>query len=152
MPGEGEAPRPLAEPDTQAPLLGRVARLGWICAALIPADPGGISPSAIEAGVLTEFLPRALTLRPDLSDRFLAIADALPAAAPRHALQELRALPPEDFDLLAFVVAGAYFLSPRVNAAIGYPGQQALTGATDYDEIASAVSRVEARGPRYVQP
>lgn len=138
--------------EAEAELSPWRAQVNWVCETLIPADPAGASLSAVEAAVPGEFLPRALAVRPDLCGPITAILSALPEFAPDQPLAVLKALPAADFDLLAFVVAGAYFLNPRVSESLGYPGQQALHGRTDYDEIADAVERVQQRGPRYVQP
>lgn len=127
------------------------AQLAWAVEALIPADPRGQFPSAHEAGVPTQWLPRALKARDDLLPLFVAALQDLPAETPSDPLATLRsALAPALFDLVGRLVAGAYFMNPDVTRTLAYPGQQALPYDPDYDEIMATVERVTALGPRYV--
>ncbi|PBC35831.1 hypothetical protein CJ178_30720 [Rhodococcus sp. ACPA4] len=133
--------------------LSITAQLGWVCDAVIPADASLGMPSASEAGVITDLLPRALEVRDDQKDRFIEIVGALPSSTPADALGSLESgLPAEDFDLVAHLIAGAYYLNPDVNAKLGYQGQEAMSYDPDYDEINEVAERIVARGPVYIDP
>ena len=135
-----------------AALASMRSQLRWVCEALIPADPEGITPSALEALVPEWQLPRALTIRADIADDFLRLIASLPEEAPDRPLEALHALGTASFDLITYMIAGAYFLSKDVNSKLGYPGQQALRGEPDYDEIFAIAEAVASRGPIYVSP
>jgi len=59
---------------------------------------------------------------------------------------------PAGFGVLAEVVAGGYFLNPKVRSAIRYPGQQSVPiasdGPPDYEQD-GLIASVIARGPIY---
>ncbi|WP_234190669.1 hypothetical protein [Shinella sp. NM-101] len=125
------------------------SRLLWAVDALIPADPSLGMPSASEASVIDVHLPQALTLRDDMQDRFFAAVERLPAEAPANGLETLQALGPADFDLLCRMIAGSFFLDEKVNAALGYTAQQAITATPDYDYLMEAIEPVIERGQIY---
>jgi len=125
-------------------------QLRWVCAAMIPADPDGLMPSALAAGVPEVFLPRALALRDDWAPAFIAALASLPAQPPPDPLLAIRALDPMSYYIVGQLIAGAYFMNAEVRQALRYPGQQALHDAPDYDEIMAVCDRVQARGPVYI--
>jgi hypothetical protein len=117
---------------------------------LIPSGDG--MPSASEAGVVGRWLDEVLQLRPDFGPPLAAVLDRLKGADPQAALARLRSEDPAGFGALAEVVAGAYFLNPKVRSAIGYPGQKAVPIAAeeppDYEQD-GLIASVIARGPIY---
>jgi hypothetical protein len=128
----------------------RRAVLAAVADLLIPSADG--MPSASEAGVAGRWLDEVLQLRPDFGPPLAAALDQLKGADPEAALARLRMGEPAGFGVLAEVVAGGYFLTPKVRSAIGYPGQQAVPieaeQPPDYEHdglIASVISR----GPIY---
>lgn len=126
------------------------SQLEWVADTLIPADKELDMPSATEAGVLTELLPRALRARDDLAEAFLAAIDSLPAQVPENPMGAIRSLSQPDFDMVTRMIAGAYFLNSEVTAKLGYPGQEAVRETPDYEEIAEVTDRVIERGPIYI--
>jgi hypothetical protein len=128
-------------------------RIEWVCDALIPADPSGEMPSAFQVFQQRPLLQRALLVRNDLAPEFFAVLDTLPEQAPAASLRHLQNdLAQGSFDLLSQIVAGAYFLEPSVNNALGYPGQGALPLDPDYDEIFELIESVQSRGSRFIEP
>lgn len=126
------------------------AQLRWVCDAMIPADPDGVMPSALDAGVPDVFIPRAMALRDDWAPLFIAALASLPAEPPPEPLLAIRALDPMSYYIVGQLVAGAYFMNAQVRQTLRYPGQQALHDAPDYDEIMAACERVQAHGPVYI--
>jgi hypothetical protein len=116
---------------------------------LVPAADG--MPAATAVGAAGEGADRVLALRPDLAE---PVARVLAAAADRPAtdLAALRAADPEGFAALGELVAGAYFTTPSVAAALGYPGRPARP-LGDLDAEARAVRALaepqRAAGPRW---
>lgn len=127
-------------------------QLKWVCDAIMPADTTLGMPSASELDLTTDLLPRALEIRSDQRDRFIDVVGTLPTSRPSDPLGTLTDLGPDDFELVTHLVAGAYYLSPAVNAKLGYKGQEAMPYDPDYDEIDEIANRVIARGPRYIDP
>jgi hypothetical protein len=124
----------------------RRAVLAAVADLLIPSGDG--MPSASGAGVAGRWLDEVLRLRPDFGPPLAAVLDGLAGAKPEAALAKLRATDPAGFGVLAEVVAGGYFLNPKVRTAIGYPGQQSVSISDeqppDYEQdglIASVISR-----------
>lgn len=81
-------------------------------------------PALRTADVDGEWLRRACVAREDVLADLAAVLDSL---ADRDdlsaALRDLRAAARGSFDLLANIVAGAYYLIPDVRTLLGYPGQ-----------------------------
>ena len=95
-------------------LLARVADV------LIPAGEG--MPSASEAGVATELLDALLAVRPDLAPALHTALASLPEGdlSPSAVRECGRAT----FATLTLVVAGAYYLSPRVRDLLGWHSER----------------------------
>jgi hypothetical protein len=104
-------------------------RLDELADRLIPAEDG-MPPGS--AGLVEE----VLRVRPDLT------------RALREILRGGGDLTPAQTVIVGEVVAGAYFLNPRVKELIGYHGRRALPipTAPDYDDL---IGPVVARGPIY---
>lgn len=128
----------------------RRAILAAVADLLIPSGDG--MPSASEAGVAGRWLDEVLKLRPDFGPPLAPVLDGLVGADPAVALARLRAADPAGFGVLAEVVAGGYFLNPKVRSAIGYPGQQSVPikpeQPPDYEQD-GLIASVIARGPIY---
>lgn len=125
-------------------------RIAWVADALIPPDDGLGMPSATQAGVQERLLPRALKERDDMAESFFSALLRLPEECPVDPLGAIRALGPDDFYVVSFLIAGAYFLDETVARKLRYPGQEALYETPDYDDIMEVVERVECRGPVYL--
>jgi hypothetical protein len=124
-------------------------QLSWACDALIPSDKELDMPSAVEAGVISQHLPRVLKVRPDLAPPFFEAIQRLPAQAPADPLAALIALGEGDFGLISRLIAGAYFIDSAVNSKLGYRGQEALPLDPDYEAILAVTEKVAERGPVY---
>lgn len=128
----------------------RRAVLAAIADVLIPK--GDAMPSASEAGAAGRWLDEVLQLRPDFGPPLAAVLDRLTGADPEVSLARLRNEDPAGFGVLAEVVAGGYFLNPKVRSAIGYPGQQSVPITSeqppDYEQD-GLIQSVKARGPIY---
>ncbi len=107
--------QPNAEPLTPAQQQ-RLAALGD--ALILPVDglPGGGSV-AIESGLANKVLEE----RPDLAE---PLARALGDESIAH-VHELGQSDPQTWMAAITVIAGAYYLDPRVRERVGYPGQEA---------------------------
>jgi hypothetical protein len=129
---------------------GRREVLAAVADLLIPSSDG--MPSATEAGAAGRWLDEVLQLRPDFGPPLAAVLDRLIGADPAAALTKLRADDPAGFGVLAEVVAGGYFLNPKVRSAIRYPGQQSVPivhdEPLDYEQD-GLIASVIARGPIY---
>lgn len=125
-------------------------RIAWVADALIPSDARFGMPSATEAGVQDRLLPRALKERDDMAQSFFNALSRLPEARPTAPLDAIRALGADDFYVVSFLIAGAYFLDETVAQKLRYPGQEALYETPDYDDIMETIERVQSRGPVYV--
>ena len=128
----------------------RRAALTAVADLLIPSGDG--MPSASEAGVAGRWLDEVLRLRPDFGHPLAAVLDGLKGADPAAALERLRSVDPAGFGVLAEVVAGGYFLNPKVRSAIHYPGQQSVAivpeQPPDYEQD-GLIASVIGRGPIY---
>lgn len=126
------------------------SKIAWVADALIPGDNSGEMPSANEAGIFERLLPRALKERSDMAPSFIAALARLPQTPPDHPLQAIHALGDDDFHVISFLIAGAYFLDEGVTRKLGYSGQEALYETPDYDEIMEVADRVQQRGAVYL--
>ena len=103
-------------------------RFAKLADVLIPGATEELKPTSLDIGV--DRLDEVLSARPDLAstlDRILTI-DFLDA---EQRVAEIRVQGDGEFGVLALAVAGAYYLDPRVRAAIGYPGQEATPVTID---------------------
>ncbi|MGI8397418.1 hypothetical protein ACRYWZ_13620 [Agrobacterium deltaense] len=121
-------------------------RITWVADALIPSDANFDMPSAMEAGMLDRLLPRALKERDDMAPAFFKALSRLPDVRPNNPLDTIRSLGADDFYVVSFLIAGAFFLDDAVVRKLRYPGQEALYETPDYDEIMETVDRVQSRG------
>jgi hypothetical protein len=114
---------------------------------LIPAGDG--MPAASEAGVASALLDEVLAARPDLAEPLARVLEAVAGDDPGATLARLQAEDDAEFDLLATVVAGAYFLSPDVCRRLGYPGHRPLPvdQQPPDEELEALVAEVVSRGP-----
>jgi hypothetical protein len=101
---------------------GREIRTLWSVAdVLVPAT--GLMPALRDVDADGEWLARTLAARPDLVD---GLHRALADVTADDVSGSVRAMYDGDraeFDVLAAVVTGTYYLTPRVRQLIGYPGQ-----------------------------
>lgn len=89
---------------------------------LVPATD--TMPSLRAADLTSEWLNRACAARADSLPVLLRALRKLDAESDvTTALQALHADERETFDTVAAIVAGAYYMVPRVRELIGYPGQ-----------------------------
>jgi choline dehydrogenase-like flavoprotein len=97
-------------------------RLAKLADALIPAAAGHLSAS--EAGVAGRMLDEVMALRPDLAP---VLRDTLaePVEEADARLAELSRTAPARRAALNLIVAGGYYLNPKVRDQVGYPGQEA---------------------------
>lgn len=124
------------------------ARLEGLARVMIPGGAGmpGWAGLELEGAAVDHVLAVEPAWGPPLC-RFLALT------GPAAGLSEIEALAQSDregFHALGVVLANAYFMDPRVRAAIGYPGQEARdssVGLTEGDH--ALVAAVIARGPVY---
>ncbi len=126
------------------------AKITWVADTLIPSSPEFGMPSATEADMLNRLLPRALKERDDLAPSFFKALSRLPENCPNDPLDAVRALGADDFYVISFLIAGAFFLDEAVVRKLQYPGQEALYETPDYDEIMETIERVQLRGAVYL--
>lgn len=116
--------------------------------ALIPEAEG--MPAASQVGVGGDILDRILALRPDLRDAFMR---GLHAAAGKPAAAAAEALNRDDqaaLGAIGLVAAAGYYMSPKVRALIGYPGQESRPADPDVtpEYVANGMlQQVIERGP-----
>ncbi len=124
------------------------ATLAGLADVLIPAGDGRISAS--EAQVGGEWLDKVLEVRPDLAKELKRVLQLGCRRPPEIEVAELQANDSAGFGSLTEVVAGAYFMNPRVRAALGYEGQTArpIDPAPSYQEDGLLQSVID-RGPIY---
>ena len=113
--------------DEEHQLIGALADL------VIPH--GDTMPSATEVDVHTSGVEGVVGRRPDLIEPVTALLRR--AAGQRPAtLQELISIDAAQFNAFAELVAGAYYLDPRVEALTGYRGRAAIpVGDVNRQEI-----------------
>lgn len=138
------------------PTLGPTERetLAGLADQLIPSSDS--KPSASQAGVPGTWVDRVLESRPDMAEELVSLLKAVEGQDPREVVQRLQSQPGTQFDTLKEVVAGAYFLNPEVNRAIGYPGKQDIPVATTAEDLEKLTARLQEltapvveRGPVY---
>lgn len=114
---------------------------------LIPSD--GDMPSASQAGVAEEWVDHVLSVRPDMVEDLVSLLSEVGDQEPGEVVEQLRAREGVWFDTLCEVVAGAYFLNPRIRDQVGYPGQQTLPIETSTEHLKQLTAPVVERGPIY---
>jgi hypothetical protein len=115
---------------------------------LIPASAE--MPSASQAGVAGQGLDAVLKARPDLLDGLRELLRQVDGKAPVSAVASLRSADPVLFGLLGEIVAGAYFMNPRVRTAIDYHGQTKRPIDPEPDYLRDGMlESVIGRGPIY---
>lgn len=97
------------------------------------------------------YIERALASRPDLGER---LDEAVATCSDELLGRAVRGEPVDsaDFDQVATLVVGAFYMNPTARAQIGYPGQLAL----EYDPFEyvawvddGLLDQVLSHGPRY---
>ena len=114
---------------------------------LIPSDGG--MPSASQAGVAEEWVDRVLETRPDMIEDLVSLLNEVGDQDPDTVVERLREREGVWFDTLCEVVAGAYFLNPKIRDQVGYPGQQTLPIETSIEHLQQLTAPVVERGPIY---
>src|SRR5207302_8891004 len=93
-----------------------------------------------------------LSILPEVERALSVLLISADVVNPTTEVERIQREEPSAYDLLCTVVAGAYFLNPRVRQMIGYPGQQAVPivpeTPPDYEQDGLLAS-VIARGPIY---
>jgi hypothetical protein len=113
--------------DDEHQLIGVLADL------VIPR--GDSMPSATAVDVHTSGVEGVVRLRPDLIEPVTALLRRASERRPAD-LQELIGIDAGQFNAFAELVAGAYYLDPRVEAQTGYRGRTAIpVGNVDLQEI-----------------
>lgn len=84
-------------------------------------------PDASRLGIENVQLEQVLKARPDLHAPLVTVLGRLQAPVDTTQIAALREASLAEFLALRALVCGAYYLDPLVKAALGYPGQQALT-------------------------
>lgn len=95
---------------------------------LIPGVTEDLRPSALELG--GDRLDEVLAARPDLGATLHKIL-ALDFSDPQQRVADIHGQGDDEFGVLTLVIAGAYYLDPRVREAIGYPGQESTPVTID---------------------
>jgi hypothetical protein len=113
---------------------------------LVPGTGEMPSPSGLPD--FDTCLDRAWAARTDAQDMLSRLAAQLDGPDLPARLAQLSREIPEDFETLALVVAGAYYLSPRTRVVIGYPGQERRPPSFDEaaDQLEGLLDPVLARG------
>lgn len=101
--------------------------------ALIPPAPGHLSAS--EAGVGGELLAQALTYAPDLATMLRRVIASVAGHTPQQALAALKQSDPAAYDGFCESIAAIYFLSPKVRAAVGFPGREPKPARVDVADL-----------------
>lgn len=122
--------------------------LAGLADVLIPA--GGDMPSASQAAAVGHWLDQVLIARPDLKNGLADVLSTARGRDPQEVIANLRANDASTFEALAELVAGAYFMNPDVQYAIGYNGQgpRPIDPRPDYMEDGLLESVIQ-RGPIY---
>ncbi len=115
---------------------------------LIPEAEG--MPMASQVGVGGDILDRMLALRPDLREAFLRGLRAAAGKPPAAAAETLNRDDPAALGAIGLVASAGYYMSPRVRALIGYPGQESRPADPDVtpEYVANGMlQQVIDRGP-----
>jgi hypothetical protein len=124
--------------------------LAAIADILVP--PTAPWPSASEAGVLEQWVDRALSALPGHAEMLTSILDAAAGEDPASEIHRLGREDPASLNALLLVVVGAYYLSPKVRRILGYSGPRrtpALEEEADYYLEGGLLDPVVARGSIY---
>jgi len=98
-----------------------LATLWAVADVLVPATEG--MPALRDADARAEWLDRALAADPGLVDDLQRVLAAIQGGDVSATVRGLFVSVRRDFDVLATVVTGTYYLIPQVRRLIGYPGQ-----------------------------
>jgi hypothetical protein len=129
------------------------ARLRAFADALIPAAHG--MPSANEVGVADAQLEHVLAARPDLLEPLRRALSRVDPDDAERSLTAIQAADPAAHDALVLVIAGGYYIDPRVRDLIGYDGQ--VPAPLQPEDVPSYVEEglidaIVTRGPIYRRP
>jgi hypothetical protein len=122
------------------------ALLGQLADMVVPRGHG--MPSATDVDVHVQGVKKVAAMRPDLIPPVSHILYGCAASMPA-ALSELIADYPDQFPAFAELVAGAFYLDPRVGELLGYRARRAIPvgDLTRQDaELADLVIPVKTRG------
>ncbi len=123
--------------------------LARIADVLIPSSDR--MPSASTAGVAGHLLEATVKIRPDLWHRTQPVLAACEDHAPEAVLAEAQANDPRTYDAVCELVAGTYFMNPKVRELIGYNGQEASPSLMEMSEFMDLIAPVVERGPFFRQ-
>ena len=132
--------------DTQVWTPDQHALIGQLADMVVPRGDG--MPSATDIEVHIHGVEKVAAMRPDLIPPVSHILDGCGASMPA-ALSELIAAYPDQFPAFAELVAGAFYLDPRVGDLLGYHARRAIPvgDLTRQDaELADLVIPVKTRG------
>lgn len=126
--------------------------LAAIADQLIPGGEG--MPSATEAKVHEKWIDKAFDARPDLAVDLVRIIDGIDAGDPAAEIARLKEELPGGFSILTTLIAGSYFMNPRVRKILGYAStgpirRPAYEDEGDYFLRDGLAEEVIARGPIY---
>jgi hypothetical protein len=146
---DGDAPlvlEPARLDDAQREKLGAIANL------LIPGGEG--MPSATEAKVQEKWIDRAFRARPDLGRDLVVILDRIDGSDLQAELARVRSEVPGWFSVITTLIAGSYFMNPRVRKLLGYPSagpvrRPAYEDESDHYLRDGVLDAVMTRGPLY---
>ena len=123
---------------------------GALADVLIPRSE--TMPSATDADVETKWIDRALAVRTDLVGTLTGVLERASASDPIAELARLERDDAETLESVKLLVAGAYYMSPRVRKLIGYPGQSQrpiLPDEADHYLDGDLLAPVRSRGKVY---
>jgi NDP-sugar pyrophosphorylase family protein len=132
--------RPTLDPEERKTLAG-------LADVLIPS--AGRMPSASQARLAEAWVDHVLESRPDLAGELVSLLKAVEGQDPQEVVGRLQTQPGTEFDTLSEVVAGAYFLNPKVRDLLGYPGQRDIPIETSVEDLEKLTAPVVERGPIY---
>lgn len=115
---------------------------------LFPA--GGDMPGGLEVDVHGRWFDRAMAARPDLVPELVRVLDGARGVDPQAEIMRLQKEDKAGFSTLALVVAGAYYMGPKVRKRLSYPGPKAdppYPDESDYWLRDGVLDPVKARGP-----